>query len=145
MASVSNDLGCLTKMASGAVAACAGRSESEADLPPARCRQLRLRGASLLLGLVGGLGQLAIALLGDAIGGMSVTVILLGVAACVAVAGAVVILRWRRPGLVLMSVAALAAVVALFWTTWLEVAVATLLLAAVAATFISMRQEAAQR
>jgi len=113
--------------------------------PPARCSQLRLRGASLLLGLVGGLGQLAIAFLGDAIGGVSVTVILLGVDAFVAVAGAVVILRWSRPGLVLISVAALAAVVALFWTTWLEVALATLLLAAVAATLLSMRQEAAQR
>ena len=75
----------------------------------------------------------------------SVTVILLLVDACVAVAGAVVIFRWSRPGLVLMSVAALGAVVALFWTTWLEVAVATLWLAAVAASLVSMRQEAAQR
>jgi len=75
---------------------------------------------------------------------VSVTVILLGVDACVAVAGAVVILRWSRPGLVLVSVAALAAVVALFSTTWLEIAVATLLLAAVAAALLSMRQEAAQ-
>jgi hypothetical protein len=64
---------------------------------------------------MGGLGQLVIAFLGDAIGGVSVTVILLGVDACVAVAGAVLILRWSRAGLVLMSVAALAAVVALFW------------------------------
>jgi len=75
---------------------------------------------------------------------VSVTVILLGVDACVAVAGAVVILRWSRPGLVLVSVAALAAVVALFSTTWLEIAVAILLLAAVAAALLSMRQEAAQ-
>ena len=94
----------------------------------------KLRSAGILLGLLGGLAQLGVAFMGDAIGGLSAIVVVLALDAMVALAGAVVAFRWTLPGAALMAVAGVGAVVALFWSTWLEVGVAALLLGAGAAT-----------
>ena len=99
--------------------------------------------ASLMLGLIGGLAQLAIAFMGDAIGGMSTVVVLLAIDAIVALVGAAVVFRWTVTGLILMAAAALGAAVALFTTTWLEIGVAALLIGAVAAASVSGRRHAA--
>lgn len=93
-----------------------------------------MRNAGIALGVAGGVGQLAVAFMGDAIGGMSTAVVLLAFDALIAIAGAVLVVRWRMLGAGLMFVAGLGAVVALFWTTLLEIGVAALLLLAVAAT-----------
>ena len=101
-----------------------------------------MRSVSLLLGLVGGLAQLAIVFMGDAIGGMSTLVVLLAIDAIVALVGAAVVFRWTITGLTLMAAAALGAAVALFSTTWLEIGVAGLLVVAVAAASSSARRRA---
>jgi len=101
-----------------------------------------LRSAGVALGVVGGLSQLGVAFMGDAIGGMSLVIALLGLDALVAIAGAGLAVRWARPGAGLMLAAGLGAVVALFGTTLLEIGVAAFLLLAVAAT---VRGEAVRR
>jgi hypothetical protein len=105
---------------------------------------LKLRSASILLGLAGGLGQLAIAFMGDAIGGMSTTVLLLALDAVLALLGAAMVFRWTMTGLSFMAAAALGAAVALFSTTWLEIGVAALLIGAIAAASGSIRRQAAR-
>ena len=94
----------------------------------------KLRNAGIALGVVGGVGQLAVAFMGNAIGGMSIVVILLTLDGLVAIAGAVVAARWRMPGSVLMLIGGVGAVVTLFGATLLEIWVAAFLLLAVAAT-----------
>ena len=93
-----------------------------------------MRSAGIVLGVLGGLAQLGVAFMGEAIGGVSTIVVVLTLDAIAALAGAVVAFRWTVPGAVLMAVAGVGAVVALFWSTWLEVGVAALLLGAGAAT-----------
>lgn len=72
--------------------------------------------------------------MGDAIGGMSPVIVLLGADAVVGIAGAVLAIRWRKPGAAVMLAAGLGAVVALLGTTLLEIGVAAFLLLGVAAT-----------
>jgi uncharacterized ferredoxin-like protein len=96
----------------------------------------KLRRAGILLGLLGGLAQLAVAFMGDAIGGMSTVVVLLAVDAVAAVVGALLILRWTIPGVVVMAIAGVGAVVALFSTILFEIGVAALLFGAVAAALV---------
>jgi hypothetical protein len=103
-----------------------------------------LRSASILLGLAGGLSQLAIAFMGDAIGGMSATVVLLAIDAVVALVGAAVVLKWPMTGVSVMATAALGAAVALFSTTWLEIGVAALLIGGIAAASGSIRRRSAR-
>ena len=103
-----------------------------------------MRSPSILLGLAGGLAQLAIAFMGDAIGGMSTVVVLLAIDGVVALVGAATVFRWTIIGLSLMAAAALGAAVALFWTTWLEIGVAALLIGAVAGASVSVHRRAAR-
>ena len=99
-----------------------------------------MRGVSVALVLVGGLAQLTIAFLGDAIGGLSVTVVLLGIDALLAIVGGAAIFKWSRFGLFLTTLAAVGALVLLFWTTWLEIGVGILLLGGAGAALISIQQ-----
>ena len=101
-----------------------------------------MRSAGVALGVVGGLSQLGVTIMGDAIGGMSPVIVLLGLDALVAIAGSALAVRWARPGAALMLAAGLGAVVALLGTTLLEMGVAAFLLLAVAAT---LRGEAVRR
>ena len=100
----------------------------------------RLRGLSIALGLLAVIGQLAVAFMGDAIGGFSAIVVVFAIDAIVAAAGVVLVWRWTIPGLLLMAVAGLGAVVALFWSTLLEIGVAAFLLGAVIAAFLYVRE-----
>src|SRR5689334_3022849 len=102
-------------------------------IPSPASWRLKLRSASILLGLAGGLSQLAIAFMGDAIGGMSTIVVLLAIDGVLALLGAAVVFRRTMTGLSLIAAAALGAAVALFSATWLEIGVAALLIGAVAA------------
>lgn len=98
-----------------------------------------MRAASIALGLLGVVGQLGVAFMGDAIGGPSLTVLVLVFDAVVASIGAVLVFRWLVPGLTLMAVAGLGASVALFFTTLLEIGVAFFLLCALIAGLLSTR------
>ncbi len=102
-------------------------------------RRSRLRLAGIVLALVGGIGQLAIALMGFAIGGPGITVWLLLADAVLAILGAVAIARWPTSGAALVLIAGAGALVALFWFTLLETGVAILLLSAAALGFASRR------
>ena len=86
--------------------------------------------------MVAGVSQLGVALMGDAIGGMSPVIVVLGVDASLGIAGAVLAIWWRKIGAATMLAAGLGAVVALFGTTLLEIGVAAFLLLAVAATLL---------
>lgn len=99
----------------------------------------KLRRASIVLALLGGIAQLAVAFMGDTIGGMSVTVALLVLDAVLAFVGTVVLLKWRTSGAIVIGAAGIGAVVALFSTTLLEIAVALFLLGAAAAGWASTR------
>ena len=92
-----------------------------------------LGGVCIALGLLAGVGQLAIAFMGFAIGGGSLTIALVLLDALVAIAGAVAMARWRATALTLMLFASVGTLAALFSTTLLEAPVALLLLAAVVA------------
>jgi len=74
--------------------------------------------------------------MGDAIGGMSLTVVLLVLDAVGALAGTILLLRWPTSGAILIGAAGIGAVVALFSTTLLEIGVAVLLLFAAALPLI---------
>jgi hypothetical protein len=98
-----------------------------------------LRSASVVLGILGGVAQLGVAFMGDAIGGMSTVIVLLAIDGAVAILGALLVWRWPITGAVVMALAGLGAVIALFSTTLLEIGVAALLLGAVAAALIGTR------
>jgi hypothetical protein len=83
-----------------------------------------LRSAAVVVGVLGGLAQLGVAFMGDAIVGL---------------VGAAVVFRWTVLGAVLMAIAGLGAVIALSFSTLIEIPVAALLLGAVAATCVSSR------
>jgi hypothetical protein len=91
-----------------------------------------LRRASIVLGVLGGVGQLGVAFMGFAIGGPSAVVVLLAVDGLIAVAGAVVVSKVPMLGLILLLVAGAGAVVALFSTTLLEIGVIVLLVGSAA-------------
>jgi hypothetical protein len=95
--------------------------------------RLKLRRASVVLALLGGLAQLAVAFMGDAIGGMSVTVALLVLDSVLALVGTIVLLKWPVAGAIVIGAAGIGAVVALFSTTLFEIGVAALLLGGAAA------------
>ena len=102
-----------------------------------------MRNAGIALGVLGAAGQFGITFMGYALTWTSAGVLLLLAAdAVVALAGAVLAMKWRRLGAGLMLAAGLGAVVALFGTTLLEIGVAAFLVLAVAAT---LRGEAIRR
>lgn len=92
--------------------------------------------------MIGGVSQLGVSLIGDAIGGVSPVIVLLGADALVGIAGAVMAIRWRKIAAAVMLAAGLGAVVALFGTSLLEIGVAALLLQGAAATLwgVSVRR-----
>lgn len=92
--------------------------------------------AGLVLGLLGAAAQVIVALLGDAIGGMSVAVVVLAVDAVVAAVGAILIPIRPTVGAAVLGAAGIGAIVALFSTTLLEIGVAVLLLGAAAAVLV---------
>ena len=98
-----------------------------------------MRRLSVAFGVIAVVGQLAIAFMGDAIGGFTAIVVVLAIDAIVAASGVVLVWRWTIPGLLLIALAGLGAVVALFWSTLLEIGVAAFLLGAVIAAFLSLR------
>jgi hypothetical protein len=100
---------------------------------------LEMRSAGIALGVAGGVGQLAVAFMGYAIGGASPSVVLLAINGLVAIVGAVALARWVFPGAALLFLTGLAAAVAVLSTTLLEIAVATLLLVAAAVTLVAAR------
>ncbi len=102
-------------------------------------RRSRLEVAGIVLALFGGIGQLAITLMGFAIGGPGITVWLLLGDAVLAILGAIAIARWPTSGASLVLLAGAGALVALFSFTLLESGVAILLLSAAALGFASRR------
>ncbi len=102
-------------------------------------RRSRLEVAGIVLALVGGIGQLAIALMGFAIGGPGIIVWLLLADAVLAILGAVAIARWPTSGAALVLIGGGGAVVAVFSLTLLEIGVAVLLLSAAALGLASRR------
>jgi hypothetical protein len=102
-------------------------------------RPSRLRSASIVLALIGGIAQLAVAFMGFAIGGPSVGVWSLVADGVLATAGAVAIVRWPSVGAAFVLTASAGALAAFFSTTDLEIGVAALLMGAGALALASRR------
>lgn len=103
----------------------------------------RITGAAV--GLLGAIGQLGVALMGDAIGGPSAIVFILIGDAIAALVGTALLWRWTSAGLVLIAAAGLGALVAMFGSTLLEIGVAVLLLGAASSAGLSLRAAAGHR
>jgi hypothetical protein len=99
----------------------------------------RLRSASIVLALVGGIAQLAIAFMGFAIGGPGVSVWLLVGDGALATAGAVAIVRWPTVGAACVLLSGAGALAAFFSTTYLEIGPAVLLIGAGALALATRR------
>ena len=95
--------------------------------------------AGAVVSWLGALGQLGIALVGYALGGLDTAVALVLAVAVVAGVGAVLMLRIRVVGLVLVAIAAAGALVGLFVYTRLEIVVAVLLLAGITLPMLGRR------
>lgn len=104
-----------------------------------------LRTTGISLGLLGAVGQLGVAFMGDAIGGPSAMVFILLGDAIAALVGIALFWRWASAGLVLVGAAGLGALVAMFWSTLLEIGVAAFLLGAATAAGLSLRASARAR
>jgi hypothetical protein len=102
-------------------------------------RPSRLRSASIVLALIGGIAQLAIAFIGFAIGGPGVGVWSLVADGALAMAGAAAIARWPTVGAAFVLLAGAGALAAFFSTTYLEIGVTVLLMGAGALALASRR------
>ncbi len=100
---------------------------------------MKLRIAGAVVSWLGALGQLGIALVGYALGGLDTAVALVLAVAIVAGVGAVLMLRSLVVGLVLVAIAAAGALVGVLVYTRLEIVVAVLLLAGITLPMLGRR------